>query len=161
VLNGNAGFDLLNGGANNDSLNGGLANDTLNGGRGDDRLEGGNGRDILNGGQDEDELRGNAGNDTLNGGLGHDTLNGGLGSDTFIFTAGNDIIQDFENNIDNIVVDQALLGGADPNDINLLDFVSVVNGNLLVTIDGATSLQINSYTNPNTLLDDVTFSFLI
>ena len=55
---------------------------------------------MLNGKGGIDVLNGNGGNDTLNGGLGNDTLNGGLGNDTFIFTAGQDVITDFDNGLE-------------------------------------------------------------
>ncbi|WP_299378384.1 M10 family metallopeptidase [uncultured Tateyamaria sp.] len=160
LLNGNAGADNMLGGAGNDTLNGGINNDTLDGGSNNDQLNGGNGRDSLEGGSGADVLRGNAGNDTLHGGSGNDILNGGIGADTFVYTGGNDIIQDFQNNVDALIVDQALLQGNDPNDVDLLDFVTVVNGNLVVTLDAGTSLQINGYTDGEQLLDDLTFTFL-
>ncbi|MBY5935535.1 M10 family metallopeptidase C-terminal domain-containing protein [Tateyamaria omphalii] len=160
LLNGNAGADSILGGSGNDTLNGGINNDTLSGGANDDRLNGGNGRDSLMGDGGDDVLRGNAGSDTLAGGDGNDILNGGIGADTFIYTGGNDIIQDFQNNVDTLIVDQALLGGTDPDDIDLSDFVTVVNGNLVVTLDINTSLQINGYTSATPLLDDFTFEFV-
>ncbi len=155
LLNGNAGFDVLNGGGNNDTLNGGNNHDTLDGGSGNDRLNGGNGRDDLFGGADDDVLRGNAGADTLHGGDGDDFLNGGLANDTFIFSGGNDTIQDFQNNIDALIIDQTLVGGA-----NLSDFASVVGGNLVLTFDAFTSLEIIGYTNISSIEDDTTLSII-
>lgn len=160
VLNGNAGSDVLNGGEGNDTLSGGLANDTLNGDAGDDQINAGNGSDIVSGGMGDDVLRGNAGNDTLNGDAGNDTLNGGTGRDTFIFTGGNDVILDFEDDRDLLIVDQALLGGVDPDTLDIADFASIVNGDLVLTLDASTSLQFNDVTDPNALLDDLVFEFI-
>lgn len=155
VLNGNAGFDLLNGDGGDDTLNGGTNHDTLNGGEDDDVLNGGGGRDVLNGDIGDDMLRGNSGADTLDGGQGDDTLNGGLANDSFIFTGGHDIIQDFQNNIDEILIDAALLSGFDLDTVQLSDFVSVVNGNLVATIDAQNSLTVLGYTDVSPLEDDV------
>ncbi len=147
TLNGNAGADELNGGEDRDTLNGGTNNDTLFGDAGNDRLEGGSGRDALYGGGDNDVLRGNAGADTLDGGAGDDTLHGGLSPDTFIFNGGNDVILDFQNRFDILLIDVSLLGGIDPDTAQIEDYVSTVNGNLLVTIDASNSVQINGYTD--------------
>lgn len=160
VLNGNSGSDLLNGGSNDDTLNGGNNHDTLDGGSGNDRLNGGNGQDDLFGGLGNDVLLGNVGADTLHGGEGNDILNGGAANDTFIFSGGHDTIQDFQNNTDTLVLDQALLNGATPETVNINDFVNVANGNLILTFDQATSLQINGFTNFSVIADDFEFSFI-
>lgn len=101
-LVGGAGQDILIGHAGDDHLIGGDGADLLLGGDGDDRLDGGNGHDIL---------RGGAGDDILTGGAGDDVLWGGPGADTFIFTSGTDLIADFEQGIDQIILDPALWTG--------------------------------------------------
>ncbi|WP_427450980.1 hypothetical protein [Litorimonas sp. WD9-15] len=101
---GNEGEDILNGDAGNDTLGGGIDNDELFGGTGDDTLLGGDGSDILLGGADDDRLFGGEGPDILDGGTGNDRLNGGTGGDLFVFGVGYgvDIIQDFEDGIDEL-----------------------------------------------------------
>jgi Ca2+-binding RTX toxin-like protein len=96
-LAGTGGDDVLNGGAHGDALTGGGGADKLFGGAGKDQLAGGGGRDVLKGGD-----RG----DVLAGGAGADTLVGGAGWDHFVFRRGDgrDVIKDFRNNVDKIVI---------------------------------------------------------
>lgn len=112
---GGSGNDSISGGAGNDSLLGESANDVLYGGANDDYGFGGTGRDRiygeagndnLDGGHDADSLYGGDGSDKLMGGIGNDVLTGGLGADNFRFRAGDDAdrVADFENNIDNLVL---------------------------------------------------------
>lgn len=161
VMNGNAGADLVNGGSGNDTLEGGLNHDTMLGGDGNDRISASNGRDILDGGAGNDVLRGNAGNDTLNGGEGNDTLNGGLASDTFVFTGGQDIVQDFQNNNDSIIIDIDLLAGLGlaPNSTTIEDLRGIfeVDGdNITGTFGNGNTLEILGVNNFNAFLDDMT-----
>ena len=120
TLLGNRGNDLVTGGDGADSILGGDANDTLSGGAGRDTIDGEGGNDLVVGGLDDDSLSGgdgadtlvgNEGNDTLLGGSGLDRLSGGLGDDeltggtladvfVFIVKGGDDVITDFENNVD-------------------------------------------------------------
>jgi Ca2+-binding RTX toxin-like protein len=87
------------------TLAGGGGNDTMNGNVGDDTLVGEAGNDSLNGGD---------GNDLLRGGAGVDTLIGGNGADRFVFDApgsGRDIVGDFQQGLDRLVVDSAAFAG--------------------------------------------------
>lgn len=113
-LIGGAGHDYLNGGGGNDTLRGDAGHDILHGGHGNDRLAGSAGRDILLGGAGRDTLQGGAGRDILEGGKGNDILSGGSQADTFIFSRGDgyDRITDFQNNVDQLEFDSALLGSA-------------------------------------------------
>lgn len=93
-LVGGNGRDRLLGLGGDDDLIGGGGNDVLAGGDGDDDLFGGNGNDILSGGRGQDDLV---------GGAGRDTLIGGDDRDTFILQpAGNDLIRDFRDGIDEL-----------------------------------------------------------
>ena len=107
-LVGNDGNDILYGGIGDDSLYGQDDNDKLVGNDGNDFLHGGNGADELLGQNDDDQLVGANGNDTLNGGLGLDSLRGGAGSDRFVLlsstTADRDIIEDFRDGVDRLVL---------------------------------------------------------
>lgn len=118
-LEGGAGIDSLSGGHGNDILSGGINHDRLLGDAGDDQLFGGNGNDTLNGGAGNDLLYGNSGDDHLEGGGGTDILNGGLGADTFVFRGDSILIEDFQNDVDTLLIDPALWGGAalDPDEI--------------------------------------------
>ena len=109
-LNGGDGIDTLNGGDAFDSLNGGAGDDLLNGGDGNDVLLGGTGSDDLVGGNGNDRLDGSQGNDVLDGGVGNDTYIGGVGADQFVLRAGfgRDLLFDFEDGQDQIIIDSSL-----------------------------------------------------
>lgn len=99
-IDGNAGNDTLIGKGGNDELDGDAGNDRLSGGAGNDELDGDNGRDELNGG---------AGRDELDGGRDRDDLTGGKGRDDFEFDDGDgrDVIRDFEDGRDIIIIDSS------------------------------------------------------
>ena len=78
---------LINGTQSSDLLLGTPVADRIRGLGDDDRLFGGGGNDVLNGGDDHDVLHGGAGNDRLIG---------GDDGDRFVFTAGRDVITDFD-----------------------------------------------------------------
>lgn len=114
-LTGGAGHDFVSGGQGNDAiwgdggndrLRGDSGNDTLYGGSGSDRIAAGAGNDRLFGDTGNDILWGNSGRDRISGGTGNDTLYGGSGVDTFVFAKGydRDVIADFENNVDTIML---------------------------------------------------------
>ncbi len=134
IAYGGDGDDLVVGANGENRLYGGNGNDTLNGGNDwvtsdVDFLYGGNGDDTLISGQVEpvrsgfeagDRLYGQAGNDTLTGGYandyldggsGNDDLEGGFGFDTFVFSDGNDVVNDFVDGQDKIGLTSAQLAG--------------------------------------------------
>jgi Ca2+-binding RTX toxin-like protein len=77
---------------------------------GKDTLIGTNSNDIIIGLAGNDVIKGRGGKDTLNGGIGSDRLFGGAGSDRFILgkRQGKDLIMDFQNNNDRIVLTNGL-----------------------------------------------------
>ncbi|MBY5934055.1 hypothetical protein KUV51_13685 [Tateyamaria omphalii] len=156
-LFGGDGNDLLDGEAGNDQLNGGLGFDTLIGGAGDDVLSGLNGFDLLRGGTGNDSLEGNFGSDTLDGGAGNDTLRGGLGADTFVFTGGADLIRDFSLVVDHLEIAAAILPDGASQVSDLVDFASVIDGNLVFDFGDGDQLRLNGVTNIQLLLDEITF----
>ncbi len=116
-LSGAGGNDLLRGGSGNDAMFGGDDNDRLYGGSGDDFAYGDAGRDLLKGhgggdkmfgGAGDDRLYGGGGDDILSGGDGNDALWGDGGDDEFVFTGGRDVIHDFEDDKDLIVIQTEL-----------------------------------------------------
>lgn len=124
----------------NDELTGSSLSDVLDGGNGADKLFGANGGDNLYGGAGDDTLYGEAGDDALDGGsdddvllggAGDDVLTGGAGADWFWFETneGVDIVTDFEDGVDKIVV------GTSISNINVYDY----GGDALLEFDnGAT-----------------------
>lgn len=89
-------------GSGADVLRGNAAANAFVGNEGDDQLFGAGGAD---------RLTGNNGIDRLDGGTGDDVLTGGLDGDRFIFRTGSgrDVIRDFQNGQDRLVI----LSGAD------------------------------------------------
>ena len=124
-IDGASGRDLLSGWGGSDKIYGGDHIDFIFGQQGDDRLYGGLGGDAINGGagndvlfgQDNaDKLVGGEGADKLFGGSANDTLSGGPDADQFVFsttpyTRSNcDKIVDFQTEVDEIVLSQAIFG---------------------------------------------------
>lgn len=178
TINGGLGNDKLDGGADNDLLQGADGNDQLIGGFGHDQLLGGTGNDLLVGGVGLDTLYGEDGNDQLNGiggndylfggagadrlegGAGRDVMIGGAGMDAFVFTdlSGSDFITDFEDNIDTLVLDRALWGGAMLSASAVISsFASFVAGNVVLNFGGGDAMTITGLTAPSALLDDLIF----
>ena len=85
----------MQGGVGADQISGAGGFDAMAGGAGDDELRGGRNADEVRGGSGNDRLFGGRGHDTLIGGNGDDVIRGGFGADRFVFSAGNDLIEDF------------------------------------------------------------------
>ncbi|MEM1314350.1 MAG: calcium-binding protein [Pseudomonadota bacterium] len=117
----------------NDRLLGQNGDDILFGDAGNDRLFGGKGRDELSGEEGRDRLFGGAGADQLFDGAGRDVMKGGGGRDQFHFSEvsgrGN-VIRDFQNNRDKIVMD--FEEGVDFSDVN----IRKQGRDVRITVDG-------------------------
>lgn len=96
MLFGGQGQDQVYGNKEDDVIYGNKQNDDLFGGQGTDNMFGGQGEDNLYGNKGDDFLYGNRGYDVINGGLGNDLLHGGGHADKFVFSAGTDIVLDFD-----------------------------------------------------------------
>lgn len=109
TLRGGSGNDNLLGRQGNDSLFGDIGDDFLNGNQGNDEVLGGDGADTLRGGQGDDNIIGGTDSDFLWGDKGTDTLTGGTGSDRFVLQsfAGRDLIKDYDDAEDFLVIDEA------------------------------------------------------
>ncbi|MCL6283618.1 hypothetical protein M3P21_08720 [Ruegeria sp. 2012CJ41-6] len=125
IVRGGSGDDKLGGGSGRDTIGGGGGNDTIWGGTENDHLWGLDGDDIVRGGSGDDKLGGGSGRDTIAGGNGNDVLAGGSGTDVFVFSAGFDVVLDFESEdvidlsavaaVSNLTVFQRFHLSADPN----------------------------------------------
>lgn len=104
TMSGGKGDDVLTGGAGHDRLSDTQGNDILYGDAGDDKLNAGRGNEKLEGDAGNDILLGGAGSDRLNGGEGDDLLRGGAGGDRFYLSSGRDVIQDFHDGCDRLVL---------------------------------------------------------
>lgn len=118
MISGNSGNNLIGGNEGNDTLYGGDGNDQILGGPGNDWIQGDAGNDTLVGNDGVDRLFGGAGSDLLAGQAGNDELTGGSEADQFYFNlnGGQDIIRDFQDNLDKIVL------GSDVKNINIFDY---------------------------------------
>ena len=94
-FDGNAYREIVQGGVGADQISGAGGFDAIAGGAGDDELRGGRNADEVRGGSGNDRLFGGRGHDTLIGGKGDDIIRGGFGADRFVYSAGNDLIEDF------------------------------------------------------------------
>ncbi|MFT4012075.1 MAG: M10 family metallopeptidase C-terminal domain-containing protein [Paracoccus sp. (in: a-proteobacteria)] len=103
----------------------------------------------------DDRLNGGAGRDMLIGGAGSDTLTGGAGADTFLFQRGRDVITDFTNEIDTIMLDDALWGGGARTVAQVLQVARVVDGDVVIAFGHGHVLVIEGVTNIRALQDDL------
>ena len=94
-FDGNAYREIVQGGVGADQISGAGGFDAIAGGAGDDELRGGRNADEVRGGSGNDRLFGGRGHDTLIGGRGDDVIRGGFGADRFVYSAGDDLIEDF------------------------------------------------------------------
>ncbi|MBE0413666.1 M10 family metallopeptidase C-terminal domain-containing protein [Yoonia sp.] len=155
VLIGTAAVDFLQGGAGNDILIGRAGNDLLIGGAGPDLLIGGDGNDDLDGGDGHDILYGGAGSDVLRGGAGNDILWGGDDDDTFIFDSGIDIIADFEQGIDQIILDAGLWTGLTSTADLLAIYGSYDGARATIDFDDGNILHIDGVSDYALLADSI------
>lgn len=128
---GSDGRDRIIGNGVANELDGGRMGDRLFGKNGADLLLGRGGKDRLFGDNGRDRLKGGGNGDTLSGGKGKDTLWGGKGDDEFLFAdaGGTDIIKDFEDGVDTLVVDHVSVATVD----DVLALGSDVDGNAIFT----------------------------
>ncbi|WP_136645058.1 calcium-binding protein [Tabrizicola sp. YIM 78059] len=157
TLIGGDGHDLLYGDGGGDRLYGGNGNDLLDGAAGADSLFGGVGNDTLVGGDGDDVLNGDAGNDWLFGGSGNDTLTGGAGVDHFVFSGGQDVIMDFTDGQDRIVLDAGLWDGGPPAIDAIIAGAMVTSNGLVFDLGHGSALDIRGVFDASLLTDDILF----
>ena len=81
---------------------------------------------------------------------------GGPGNDEFIFNAGTDVIADFENNIDHIIIDQALLSDNTMSVSDMLDtYGSIVDGHAILDFGNGDVLTIENVAGLGALSNDM------
>lgn len=149
------GDDIVQGGQGDDTLFGRAGDDTLNGDDGADTLLGGAGADTLGGGNGHDRLDGGAGDDRLDGGAGNDILFGQTGADTFIFNSGIDLIADFQQGIDEIILDPSLWTGLTSAADLLFVYGTFEDGRMTIDFEDGNILHIDGVTDAGTLADDI------
>ncbi len=183
LFNGEDGDDTISGWLGDDTLNGGNGWDKLYAGDGDDVVNGGNGRDtawlgngndiysdtVQNDANGRDTVFGEAGNDTidggggddwLDGGIDNDQLTGGVGMDQFVFLdlCGQDVITDFTDDIDTLVLDDALWGGAvlTADDVIAL-YGSIIGTDAVFDFGSGNAVTIAGVASLAVFVDDILF----
>ena len=155
LIKGYGGDDKLIGGKGSDKMVGASGDDTLKGSSGADLLKGGSGSDKLVGGGGDDRLKGGSGDDVLKGGSGDDTLWGGRGSDRFVFNGGTDVIRDFKDDADSILVSRAMIDGAGSTVDDLLSMGEIINGNAVFDLAGSHQLTLRGIDGLEDLRNDL------
>ncbi|MFN4201853.1 MAG: calcium-binding protein [Tabrizicola sp.] len=123
-----------------------------------DNLSGDASNNRIRGGAGNDTLSGRSGDDWLDGGAGDDWLFGGTGADTFVFSGGRDIVHDFENGVDRILLSSQLWNGAVPDVADLLSTSRVTGTGLIIDLGTAGALDIRGVFDPAVLIDDFLFA---
>jgi Ca2+-binding RTX toxin-like protein len=164
--------DLIFGGRGRDDIYGGTGNDVIYAGsdsrdetdnsklygeKGSDQLYGAAGHDRLSGGNGNDRLSGGDGNDTLYGGLGNDTLIGDGGADSFRFYrfGGNDLIWDFQNDIDILRLDDKLWGGGLTEAQVIATYADDTGGVVVFEFTGGEMIMLLGFATKVDLIDDL------
>lgn len=152
---GGLGNDRLSGDAGNDVMFGDAGNDILNGGLGNDVLVASAGNDLVRGSWGQDQLSGGDGMDRIEGGIGNDLLTGGTGADLFVFDTARDKITDFADNIDTLVLDDALWGGVTQSVAQILARGSMIGGDVVLNFGLGNVLTIHGPTSVAAMGDDL------
>ena len=146
----------LTGSYSRDALVGSSGDNVLSGLGGQDSLYGLEGNDLLLGDADNDALYGQAGDDTLQGGAGDDHLDGGDGEDVFIFQAGEDLIADFKDDIDLLILELSALELApDSNVEDVLALAVLVSGDVVFDFGNGNILTLEGISSIVALEDDL------
>ncbi|MDP5358834.1 MAG: calcium-binding protein, partial [Paracoccaceae bacterium] len=149
------GDDQINAMAGNDTVFGRDGADQIDGGDGADTLLGGNGADDIRGGNGQDLLDGGDGDDRLDGGAGDDILFGRAGADTFVFSGGADRIADFEQGVDELVLDPSLWTGLTSVADLLFVYGSFDGDTATIDLGDGNILRVEGVIDPLTFGDDI------
>lgn len=164
-VNGDGGDNTIFGTDGNDEIIGFGGNDLIYGGAGNDILRGDNaggpyGNDELHGGDGNDTLIGLAGNDVLDGGLGGNILRGYSGDDTYIFSGGDDLIDEQSAGGNDLIV---MADGITLSDLSFgrVDYgASGSYSDLMIWVSGGGSIQIHNQlaTSTSSYIESIQFS---
>lgn len=143
------GVEDIAGSSFGDSLFGDSRSNSVFGRNGEDFLEGRAGNDYLNGG---------AGKDTLVGGDGCDTLRGGTHSDTFIFSTGQDIVEDFRtSDFDKLGINANLFSSNHTVEWLLANIVVVTGDDVVLNFGNSNTLTLVGFDGISGLADLIYF----
>ena len=91
----------------------------------------------------------------MSGGAGNDVLFGGAGTDTFVFESGRDTISAFEDNLDTILIDRALVNPGMTAEEVIDTHAWVVDGAVVFEFGYGNVLTVQGVSSPNALRDDL------
>jgi serralysin len=91
----------------------------------------------------------------LKGGSGNDILKGGSSADKFVFNSGKDVIRDFKDDVDTIVISRAMISGSGRTIDDLLDNAEIINGNAVFDLTGSNQLTVQGITDIEDLRNDL------
>ncbi|QYZ69904.1 S8 family serine peptidase [Neotabrizicola shimadae] len=128
-------------------------------GDGNDTLTGSALANEIHGARGNDLLSGLGGADTLVGGQGNDRLIGGTGTDFFEFSGafGSDRITDFADNVDTLVLDDALWGGGLTVAQVIGTFADTLAAGVRFDFGGGNVILLVGFANAGLLSDDLAF----
>jgi serralysin len=92
---------------------------------------------------------------TLNGWNGNDTLVCGAGQDVFVFTRGQDVVQDFADNVDTIAIHRALWQGTANSVQAVLDLFRDTAAGLSIDFGNGNRLVLAGVHDIEALRDDI------
>ena len=123
-------------------------------------LSGGGGADYLNGLSGNDTLIGGDGNDVLIGDGGNDTLIGGAGADSFVFKSGQDLIDDYQDDLDTIMLNDTLWAGTLTAQQVVDTYATLSGGAVVFDFGGGNALTVEAFggnpiTDISSLVNDI------
>ncbi|HET7805250.1 MAG TPA: cadherin-like domain-containing protein [Pseudolabrys sp.] len=142
------------------SGNASVGTDTITGGV--NRVRGSNFNDTIFGDANNNTLEGQSGNDLLGGRGGNDTLTGGANSDTFFYSAGADVVTDFDqsggsfNHAEGDIIN--VVGSGVTSFAQLQSITSQAGLNTLINFGGGNTMTLNNVTFANLTQNDFVFS---
>jgi serralysin len=98
------------------------------------------------------------GNDTLYGGVGNDTLLGGAGADELIFDGGRDIVRDFADNVDTLVLERDLWGGGNLSVTTVLNtYAFDIGSSVELRFSSTNIIRLEGLASISLLSNDISF----
>jgi len=70
-----------------------------------------------------------------------------MGADSFVFNEGDDVIQDFQVNVDNIILDSGLWGGAALSTDEVIGFATAQADSVVFDFGGGNTLTVLGITD--------------